>query len=103
MDRPLKIAVASGKGGTGKTTVAVCLALTAAAGKTVQYLDCDVEEPNGHIFLKPQIHSCIPAMVRLPEVIEEKCNGCGDCICMSVRRDVRSTCWSKGSGSFTIS
>ena len=50
------IAIASGKGGTGKTTVAVNLAWTLAnAGKPVQYLDCDVEEPNGHIFLKPKI------------------------------------------------
>jgi MinD superfamily P-loop ATPase len=80
MDRPLKIAVASGKGGTGKTTVAVCMALTAAAaGKGVEYLDCDVEEPNGHIFLKPQILSHVPATVRVPEVIEDKCNGCGFC------------------------
>ena len=79
-DHPLKIAVASGKGGTGKTTVAVSLALTAAAaGKTVQYLDCDVEEPNGHIFLKPQFQSRFPATVRLPEWIEEKCDGCGVC------------------------
>lgn len=80
MDRALKIAVASGKGGTGKTTVAVCMALTAAAaGKGVEYLDCDVEEPNGHIFLKPQILSHIQATVPVPEVIEEKCNGCGAC------------------------
>ncbi len=75
-----KIAVASGKGGTGKTTVAVSLALAAkAAGKRVQYLDCDVEEPNGHIFLKPQIHSRFPATVTLPEVAKAQCNGCGDC------------------------
>ena len=80
MNNPLKIAVASGKGGTGKTTIAVSLALTAAAaGRTVQYLDCDVEEPNGHIFFKPQIHSRFPAMVALPEVIKAQCNGCGDC------------------------
>jgi MinD superfamily P-loop ATPase len=76
----LKIAVASGKGGTGKTTVAVCLALTAAAsGGTVQYLDCDVEEPNGHIFLKPHLDVGIAATVPIPEVIADRCNGCGRC------------------------
>ena len=52
----MRIAVASGKGGTGKTTVAVNLAFfLAGAGQRVQYLDCDVEEPNGHIFLKPAL------------------------------------------------
>ena len=52
----MQIAVASGKGGTGKTTIATNLACSIARmGKTVQYLDCDVEEPNGHIFLKPNI------------------------------------------------
>ena len=77
---PLKIAIASGKGGTGKTTVAVSLAMTAAmAGRTVQYLDCDVEEPNGHIFLKPVIDTRVAATVPLPEVITERCNGCGLC------------------------
>ncbi len=47
----MRIAIGSGKGGTGKTTVAV--GLTLAAAEPVQYLDCDVEEPNGHIFFKP--------------------------------------------------
>ena len=54
----MKIAVASGKGGTGKTTVATNLAYVASDnGQSTAYLDCDVEEPNGHIFLKPEITS----------------------------------------------
>ena len=48
------ISIASGKGGTGKTTVAVNLALS-LLNKEVQYMDCDVEEPNAHLFLKPSI------------------------------------------------
>ena len=76
----LKIAVASGKGGTGKTMVAVSLALSAAVtGRTVQYLDCDVEAPNGHIFLKPRIEKKLPATVPIPELIPDLCNGCGVC------------------------
>ena len=52
----MKIAIASGKGGTGKTTIATNLACSIArTDKEAQYLDCDVEEPNGHIFLKPNI------------------------------------------------
>ncbi len=57
----MKISIASGKGGTGKTTIATNLAVAlSSAGKDVLYLDCDVEEPNGHIFLKPVIeeHYC---------------------------------------------
>jgi MinD superfamily P-loop ATPase len=74
------IAIASGKGGTGKTTVATNLAcILAREGKAVQYLDCDVEEPNGHIFLKPEITSCIDVTVDVPEVDLSKCNGCGKC------------------------
>jgi len=74
------MAVASGKGGTGKTTVATNLAkLYAEAGRTVQYLDCDVEEPNGHIFLRPDIAERRDITVEVPGVDQEKCTGCGKC------------------------
>jgi len=76
----MKIAVSSGKGGTGKTTVATNLAITAArAGRSVGYLDFDVEEPNGFLFLKPQIDETRPVSVSIPKVDAEKCNGCGQC------------------------
>ena len=52
----MRIAIASGKGGTGKTTVSTNLAtIISRLGERVAYLDCDVEEPNGHLFLKPEI------------------------------------------------
>jgi MinD superfamily P-loop ATPase len=70
------IAVASGKGGTGKTTIAVNLALSLS---NVQFLDCDVEEPNAHIFLKPEIKEKILAFISVPEVDAVKCNTCGKC------------------------
>jgi MinD superfamily P-loop ATPase len=74
------VAVASGKGGTGKTTVATNLAkLYADLGQAVQYLDCDVEEPNGHIFLKPTITDRQDVTVEVPEVDTGKCTGCGQC------------------------
>lgn len=74
------IAIASGKGGTGKTTIATNLAYTAAGtGKKIQYLDCDVEEPNGHIFLKPKINHRQEVTVDVPRVDLKKCNGCGKC------------------------
>ena len=76
----MKIAIASGKGGTGKTTVATNLALTIARlRKPVQYLDCDVEEPNGHIFLKPNIEKTQAVTVDVPEVNLRECTGCGKC------------------------
>ena len=76
----MKIAIASGKGGTGKTTIATNLAYSIGRmGKDVQYLDCEVEEPNGHIFLKPDIEKTQNATIGVPEVDTEKCNGCGKC------------------------
>ena len=70
------ISIASGKGGTGKTTVATNLALSL---KGVQFLDCDVEEPDAHIFLKPKIESRKTVSIPVPQVDEAKCNFCGKC------------------------
>jgi MinD superfamily P-loop ATPase len=70
------ISVASGKGGTGKTTVALNLALTL---QNVQLMDCDVEEPNLHLFLSPREERTIPVTLPIPKVDEEKCTHCGKC------------------------
>lgn len=70
------ISVASGKGGTGKTIIATSLAL---CWKECLFLDCDVEEPNAHIFLKPHINERISVGIPVPEVVESKCNFCGKC------------------------
>ena len=74
------LTVASGKGGTGKTTLATNLAVTAAAdGARVQLLDCDVEEPNCHLFLRPEVHESRAVTVPVPVVDAELCTGCGAC------------------------
>jgi len=73
----MRIAVLSGKGGTGKTFVSVNLAC--AAYKAV-YVDCDVEEPNGHLFLKPCITKKEQVKVKVPEVDMSKCTGCRICV-----------------------
>jgi len=73
----VKIAVASGKGGTGKTTVAVGLA--ASLTEKARLLDCDVEEPNCHIFLNPDIRYRETLGVPIPLVDAATCNACGKC------------------------
>lgn len=76
----MKIAIASGKGGTGKTTVATNLArLLSLSGHDACYVDCDVEAPNGHIFLRPDICDTRSVGIPVPRVDAEKCTGCGDC------------------------
>ncbi len=72
----MKIAVASGKGGTGKTTVSVSLALSLGS---VQFLDCDVEEPNAALFFKPKIGEELPVGISVPEVNEKLCSHCKKC------------------------
>ena len=71
------ISIASGKGGTGKTTVATNLAVSVDG--PVQLLDCDVEEPNAHLFLRPVIEETITVTTPIPEIDLEKCNQCKKC------------------------
>lgn len=72
----MKIAVLSGKGGTGKTLVSVNLA---AVAKESIYIDCDVEEPNGHLFFKPKDVKAENISIKIPYVDETICNGCRKC------------------------
>ncbi|HOK79523.1 MAG TPA: ATP-binding protein [bacterium] len=92
MKKNIKISVASGKGGTGKTLVSVSLALSI---NNVQFIDCDVEEPNAHIFLKPEIEIEKSVGIPVPEIDKNKCSLCGECgkICeyhaiVNLKRDV---------------
>ncbi|HZJ82528.1 MAG TPA: ATP-binding protein [Clostridia bacterium] len=73
----MKIAVLSGKGGTGKTFISVNLA---AIAENSQYIDCDVEEPNGHLFFKPDDLETRNITVKIPVVDRELCNGCRACV-----------------------
>lgn len=75
-----RIALASGKGGTGKTTMATGLAAAAAMrGLDAAYVDCDVEEPNGHLFLHPEMDHSREVQVLVPRVDGEVCTLCGKC------------------------
>lgn len=73
----MKIAVLSGKGGTGKTFVSVNLA---CAAEQAVYVDCDVEEPNGHLFLKPVITETKTVAVSVPDLDISKCTCCRICV-----------------------
>lgn len=80
----LSIVVASGKGGTGKTTVATSLALSLTSdvnnAHQVVVVDCDVEAPNAHLFLRPEFDSQDPAVILIPEINKELCTLCGKCV-----------------------
>ncbi len=71
------ISIASGKGGTGKTTVAINMALALSCDMT--FLDCDVEEPNAHLFLSPEMSKSEIVETPVPVIDAEKCNHCGKC------------------------
>lgn len=73
----MKIAVLSGKGGTGKTLVSVNLAVAAI---NANYIDCDVEEPNGHLFFKPFIDIRQDINVKMPVIDDKLCVGCKECV-----------------------
>jgi MinD superfamily P-loop ATPase len=76
----MRITVASGKGGTGKTTIATSLALSLAEdGHPPVFLDGDVEAPNAHLFLKPVFEQQQDVAILIPEVSESKCTYCGKC------------------------
>jgi MinD superfamily P-loop ATPase len=76
----VKIAIASGKGGTGKTTLSVNLAAALAAeGRSVGLFDCDVEEPDCHLYLRPSVLFNEPVTVPVPVVDEAACTHCGLC------------------------
>lgn len=77
-NQPITIAIASGKGGTGKTTVAVSFALSLPAASTC-LVDCDVEAPNAHLFLEPVNEQVIPVKKMIPKVLFERCTFCGKC------------------------
>ena len=79
LENNMIISVASGKGGTGKTLVATSLAMSIKDSGQVQYLDCDVEEPNGHVLMKPVFTHSEPVSIPVPKVNEAKCNFCSKC------------------------
>lgn len=73
----MKIAILSGKGGTGKTLLSVNLAATA---ENSNYVDCDIEEPNGDLFFKSNITEIKDVNVKIPVIDNDKCTGCKDCV-----------------------
>lgn len=75
----MKIAIASGKGGTGKTTLSVNLAVALAGRRTVGLLDCDVEVPDCHLYLRPSFNATEPVGTAVPVIDAEACTACGLC------------------------
>jgi MinD superfamily P-loop ATPase len=75
----MKITIASGKGGTGKSMVAANLAWSLSGSETITLVDCDVEEPNLHLFFPEDRPSISPVYVRVPEINSDTCTLCGEC------------------------
>jgi MinD superfamily P-loop ATPase len=75
----MKITIASGKGGTGKSMVAANLAWSLSGSEQVILVDCDVEEPNLHLFFPEDWPSISPVNVRVPEINSDTCTLCGEC------------------------
>ena len=73
----MRIVIASGKGGAGKTTVTACLA--GQWERDLLLVDADVEAPNLHLLLHPNLAEPEPVYLEVPELVEEKCTGCGVC------------------------
>ena len=73
----MRIVIASGKGGAGKTTVTACLA--GQWERSCVLVDADVEAPNLHLLLHPVLENTEPVVLDVPEIIPERCNGCGEC------------------------
>lgn len=78
----MRIAIASGKGGTGKTMVATSLAAVVSEKYKIRFLDCDVEAPNAHLFLNPTINENNSAIINIPVIDQEQCILCGQCVDM---------------------
>jgi len=76
----MQIAIASGKGGTGKTTIATSLAISLSGDNPVRFIDCDVEAPNGHLFLNPDLNNKSQAVILIPKIEKDRCTLCGKCV-----------------------
>lgn len=76
----MKIAIASGKGGTGKTMLATSLAVSLSSQIALTFLDCDVEAPNAHLFLRPTLKHHQPVTLPVPEIDPDRCTSCGQCV-----------------------